>query len=265
MIDSGPALEAVQVAAATTDARGRRAPPRSALCAVHPSPSFQGATGSLAGAPLCEISADSIVFATWRSRPAVRNGSCPEDAREHVSSSRVPAKETPWQGRAPVITSYTTVAAAARRRSIRGPVSSGSGVLVAFGPQGPHGPRPAPDLVGAYCAVIEAYGNGARVERIGRNQGPDATAGAWADYVTSAAVGLLRGSHLSRPSPGRSRRPSRRRHVHARGDRAHPPLPLGNYHLIARVNASGSFAETNSANSDVAAPSIAPTSTSLNL
>ena len=41
----------------------------------------------------------------------------------------------------------------------------------------------APDLVGSSLRVIESFGSYSRVEWIGRNQGPDATAGEWTDHV----------------------------------------------------------------------------------
>ena len=119
----------------------------------------------------------------------------------------------------------------------------------------------APDLVGSSLRVIEAYGSYARVEWIGRNQGPDATAGAWADYVyisprsACCAEAILLGAFAwpqSAPvAPGATYTQEAIVLI--------PPLPLGNYYLIARVNASGSFAETNTANNVVAMPfRIAP-------
>ena len=113
-----------------------------------------------------------------------------------------------------------------------------------------------PDLVGSSMRVIEAYGSDARVEWIGRNQGPDATAGAWADYLyisprsaccaDAIFLGAFGWPQSAAVAPGATYTQEAAVHI--------PPLPLGNYYLIARLNASRSIAETNTANNDVAMP-----------
>jgi hypothetical protein len=119
----------------------------------------------------------------------------------------------------------------------------------------------APDLVGSSLRVIEAYGSDVRVEWIGRNQGPDATVGAWADYVyisprsaccaEAIFLGAFGWPQSAAVAPGATYRQEAALHI--------PPLPLGNYYLIARLNASRSITETNTANNDVAMPfRIAP-------
>ena len=82
-----------------------------------------------------------------------------------------------------VIASHTTVGAAARRRPIMRPCLLGLLVSWWAWALGASWAEAAPDLVGSSLRVIEAYGSDVRAEWIGRNQGPDATVGAWADYV----------------------------------------------------------------------------------
>ena len=160
-----------------------------------------------------------------------------------------------------VIASHTTVGAAARRRPITRACLLGLLVSWWSWARGASWAEAAPDLVGSSLRVIESYGSYARVEWIGRNQGPDATAGGWTDYVyisprsACCAEAILLGAFAwpqSAPvAPGATYTQQATVHI--------PPLPLGNYYLIARVNASGSFAETNTANNVVATPfRIAP-------
>ena len=160
-----------------------------------------------------------------------------------------------------VIASHTTVGAAARRRPITRACLLGLLASWWSWASGASWAEAAPDLVGASLRVIEAYGSNARVEWIGRNQGPDATAGAWADYVyisprsaccaEAIFLGAFGWPQSAAVAPGATYTQEAIVHI--------PPLPLGNYYLIARVNASRSFAETNTANNDVATPfRIAP-------
>ena len=160
-----------------------------------------------------------------------------------------------------VIAPHTTVGAATRRRPITRACLLG--LLASWWSLASwaSSAEAAPDLVGSSLRVVEAYGSYARVEWIGRNQGPDATAGGWVDYVyisprsACCAEAILLGAFAwpqSAPvAPGAT-------YTH-QATVLIPPLPLGSYYLIARVNASGSFAETNTANNVVATPfRIAP-------
>ena len=144
MIDSGPALEAVQVAAAATDARGRRVP-RPPLCPVRCAPAeFPGQLPeSLAGAPRPEISADSTVSAT---RPPGRQSGMglAMRMREHARAQQKSRQGDAMARARAVIASHTTVGAAARRRPIARACLLGLLVSWWFWPQGPHGPRPRP-------------------------------------------------------------------------------------------------------------------------
>src|SRR4029453_11884666 len=160
-----------------------------------------------------------------------------------------------------VIASHTTVGAAERHRPIARTCLLGLLVPWWFLVSGALWAEAAPDLVGPSLRVIEAYGNDARVEWIGRNQGPDATAGGWADYMyisprsaccaEAIFLGAFAWPQSAAVAPGATYTQEAIVHI--------PPLPLGNYYLIARVNASGSLAETNTAKNDVAPPfRIAP-------
>ena len=161
-----------------------------------------------------------------------------------------------------VIASHTTVGVAARRRPITRACLLGLLVFWWSWARGASSAEAAPDLVGSSLRVISSYGSYSRVEWIGRNQGPDATAGGWTDYVyisprsACCAEAILLGTFAWPPqsapvAPGAT-------YTHEATVQI-PPLPLGNYYLIARVNASGSFAETNTANNVVATPfRIAP-------
>ena len=160
-----------------------------------------------------------------------------------------------------VITSFTAVGAAARRRPIM--LACFLGLVASWWSlaSGASRAEAAPDLVGASLRVIETYGSYSRVEWIGRNQGPDATVGTWSDalYISPRSaccaeaipLGALPWGEGTAVAPGATY--TREATVLI------PPLPLGNYHLIVRVNASGSLAEANTANNDVAMPfRIAP-------
>ena len=160
-----------------------------------------------------------------------------------------------------VIASHTTVGAAWRR----GPITRACllGLLASWWSlaSGASWAEAAPDLMGSSLRVIQSYGSYSLVEWIGRNQGPDATAGAWQDYLYISSrsaccaeailLGVFPWGQWAAVAPGGTYTQEATVHI--------PPLPLGNYYLIARVNASGSFVETSTANNDVATPfRIAP-------
>ena len=135
------------------------------------------------------------------------------------------------------------------------------GVLVVLGFRGLVGrgrARPGGILTESHRILRELFPSG--VDR--PQSGPGCDRGRVGGLrVHLAAVGLLRGSHPARRLRlAGSRRPWRPApRTRSEATVLIPPLPLGNYYLIARVNASGSLAETNTANNDVATPfRIAP-------
>src|SRR5688572_4986307 len=82
-----------------------------------------------------------------------------------------------------VIAAYRPAGAATRHRLI--PRICLLGLLASWWPwaSGASQAEAAPDLVGSSLRIIQSHGSYARVEWVGRNQGPDATAGTWADHL----------------------------------------------------------------------------------
>src|SRR5688500_11061363 len=119
----------------------------------------------------------------------------------------------------------------------------------------------APDLVGSSLRIIQSYGSYARVEWVGRNQGPDATAGAWADhlYISPRSACCAEATLLGAFPWGQWTPVPAGATYTQEATVLIPPLPLGNYYLIARVKDSHSLSETSPSNNDVATPyRIAP-------
>ena len=130
-----------------------------------------------------------------------------------------------------VIASHTTVGATARHRPITRACLLGLLVSWWAWASGASWAEAAPDLVGSSLRVIQSYGSYTRVEWTGRNQGPDATAGAWQDYLfisprsaccaEAILLGVFPWGQWAAVAPGATYTQEATVLI--------PPLPLGNY------------------------------------
>lgn len=112
----------------------------------------------------------------------------------------------------------------------------------------------AADLVPISMKIVERERTYVRLEWTVHNQGADAATGGWLDYVfvspsATCCEGAIFVGALNWPSPLAAGA-----EYTAPVTVQVPQLPLGDYHLIVRVNGSERLAEASTANNDIARP-----------